>query len=272
MIPTSVTGHCTSNSSPNQNKSQHESTLSHVNSESSKYCLLYSTVTCCLIPSLIAWHCQFLTLPLANIPLTVWANIATYCLALSLAKSKLLPDTVISWICHLLPDTVISWIPITARHCHCLTYWHCHFPTSNYYQTVFLHDSVTYCLTLSFPDFQLLPDTVSAWFCHLLLSTVNAPLPITARHCHCLSLPLTVQHQHLLPNISHSTYSTKLYMQFVSLPGILSRIHCQSPRPWYNARHPVPDKLSGMRLTGLCHRQFEWCCLSWRAAGIAESE
>jgi len=157
MIPTSVTGHCTSNSSPNQNKSQHESTLSHVNSESSKYCLLYSTVTCCLIPSLIAWHYQFLTLPLANIPLTVWADIATYCLALSLTNSKLLPDT------------VISWIPITARHCHCLTY----------------------CLAPSFPDFQLLPDSVSAWLCHLLPDTVISRLPATTRHCFCMTLSLT---------------------------------------------------------------------------------
>lgn len=159
--------------------------------------LLPDSITYCLAVS----YC--LTLPLANILLTVWAGITIYCLTLSLANSELLPETVISshllpdtdttWLSHLLtgtvisrlpitttvsvrlsspPGTVISWLSITARHCHnmtlSLTAWHYQCPTPNYCQTLSLPGSATYCLAMSFLYSQLLPNTVTAWLCHLM--------------------------------------------------------------------------------------------------------
>jgi len=180
---------------------------------------------------------------------------------------QIMPDTIIAWLCHLLPGTIISWIQITARYCHCLilpltawhchflnpnnarhyhwltlplTVWHCHFPISSYYQTLSLCDSVTYCLEPSMPNSQLLPDTVTGWPCHWLSNTSTCYLTFRT--------PPTTQ-----------SFACSLY-------------HYKASSPWYTASHPVPDKLSGMRLIGLCHRQFEWHCLSWTEAWVAQSE
>jgi hypothetical protein len=118
--------------------------------------------------------------------------------------------------------------------CMMLTVWHCHL----------LPDNVTDCLGLS----------VTAW------------LPNTVRHCHC---PTLYYCQTLwLPDSATYCLTSALAAGHFKLDLQHKALHAF----FITASRPVHAHLRVMSGTSPDMRRFEWHCLSWRGAGVAQSE